>query len=93
MWQASQVIFIFFIKLPKMSGQSQDPTNTDYRLGTGTSTGGIGHKLGTSELNTGGHSTDGLGTNRLGMDKLGMGELGTGGLGTGGLYPNVTGTH
>jgi len=36
MWQASQVIFIFFIKLPKMSGQSQDPANTNYGLGTGT---------------------------------------------------------
>jgi len=57
MWQASQVIFIFFVKLPKMSGQSQNPANTDYGLGTGTGTGRIGHKLGTS-----GHGTDGLGT-------------------------------
>jgi len=62
MWQASQVIFIFFIKLPKMSGQSQDPANIDYGLGTCTGTGGIGHELGTSELDTGGHDTDGLGT-------------------------------
>jgi len=63
MWQASQVIFIFFIKLPKMSGQSQDPTNTDYGLGTGTGTGEIGHELGTSELDTGEHGTNELDTN------------------------------
>jgi len=61
MWQASQVIFIFFIKLPKMSSQSQDPATTDYGLGTGT--GGIGHELGTSELDMGRHNTDELGTN------------------------------
>ncbi len=60
MWQASQVIFIFFIKLPKMSGQSQDPANTDY--GLGTSTDEIRHELGTSGLDTGGHGTNGLGT-------------------------------
>jgi hypothetical protein len=62
MWQASQVIFIFFIKLPKMFGQSQDPANMDYGLGTGTGTGGIGHELGTNGLDTGGHGMDGLGT-------------------------------
>jgi hypothetical protein len=60
MWQASQVILFYFIKLPKMSGQSQDPANMDYGLGMGT--GGIGHELGTSELDTGGHNTDKLGT-------------------------------
>jgi hypothetical protein len=46
-----------------MSDQSQDPANTDYGLGTGTGTNGIGHELGTSGLDTGGHNTDGLGTN------------------------------
>ncbi len=44
-----------------MSGQSQDPANTNYGLGIGTGTGEIGHKLGTSGLDTGGHGTDGLG--------------------------------
>ncbi len=45
-----------------MSGQSQDPANTDYGLGTGIGTGGIGHELGTSELDTCEHGTDQLGT-------------------------------
>jgi hypothetical protein len=71
MWQASQVIFIFFIKFPKMSGQNQDPANTDYGLGTCTGTGGIGHELGTSGLDMGGHDTDGLGTGGLGTSELG----------------------
>jgi hypothetical protein len=63
MWQTSQVIFFFFfIKLLKMSGQSQDLANTNYELGTGTGTGGIGHELGTNELDTRGHGTDELGT-------------------------------
>jgi len=44
-----------------MSGQSQDPANTDYGLGTGTGTGGIGHELGTSGLDTGGHGRTGHG--------------------------------
>jgi len=61
MWQASQVIFIFFIKLPKMSSQNQDPANTDYGLGTCTGVGGIEHELDTSGLDTGAHGTDGLG--------------------------------
>ncbi len=63
MWQASQVIFIFFMTLPKMSDQNQDPANMDYGLGTGTSTCEIEHELGTIGLDTGGHDTDGLGTN------------------------------
>jgi hypothetical protein len=62
MWQASQVIFIFFIKLSKMFDQSQDLTNTDYGLGTCTGMGGIGHELGTNGLDIGGHGMDGLGT-------------------------------
>ncbi len=45
-----------------MFGQSQDPANMDYGLGTGTGTGGIGHELGTNGLDTGGHGMDGLGT-------------------------------
>jgi hypothetical protein len=86
-----------------MSGQSQDPANTDYGLSTSTSTGGIGHELGTSELDTGEHGTNklgtstgmrlGTGTGELGTDELGTDELGTDGLGTDELCPNVTGTH
>jgi len=56
-----------------MSGQNQDPANTDYGLGTctGTGMGGIGHELGTSGLDMGGHDTDGLGTGGLGTSELG----------------------
>ncbi len=54
-----------------MSGQNQDPANTDYGLGTCTGTGGIGHELGTSGLDMGGHDTDGLGTGGLGTSELG----------------------
>jgi len=43
-----------------MSGQSQDPANTDYGLGTGT--GEIRHELGTSGQDTGEHGTNGLRT-------------------------------
>jgi hypothetical protein len=75
-----------------MSGQSQDPANTDYGLGTGTGTGEIRHELGTSRLDTGGHGTDGLGTGTstglgTGTGGLGTGGLDTGELGTGGLCP------
>ncbi len=81
MWQASQVIFIFFIKLPKMSGQSQDPANTDCGLGTGTGTGGIEHKLGTSRLDTSGHERTGHGHGygtRHGHGRTGHGRAGHG---------------
>jgi hypothetical protein len=88
MWQASQVIFIFFIKLPKMSSQSQD---CKYGLWIGHMH-GHGHGRDWARI---GHERTRHGRARHGRTghELGTGGLGTGELGTGGLCPNVMGTH
>jgi hypothetical protein len=69
-----------------MSGQSQDLANMDYGLGTGTGTGGIGHELGTSGPDTGGHGRTGHRhgyKTRHGHGRTGHGQAGHGRAGHG----------
>jgi hypothetical protein len=90
MWQASQVIFIFFCKATQNVRSKPKPRKyglrTEHRHMHGQDWAQIGHERtghGRARHRWTGH---GLGTG------TGL-SMGTGGLGTGGLCPNVTGTH